>query len=314
MNLKEKLLGGFVGSALGDSIGQIAFSHDSSDSLIADIDQHSVLNYTDDTAMALGIAESIIINQGRINSEHLGKTFHENYLREPDRGYAIGPPTIFSLVEKQNLTYLQAASKLFDRQGSFGNGASMRIAPVGLFFFDSEHLYEEVTKSAIVTHTHPLGIDGAAVLAKGISMVVPMIPDEQEESQNWDYFIFQLQKFAKTVDFKKKLETIKELSKKNEALKIASFILGADITAHRSVPFALYSFIKNPYSFEDCLIDSILISEDRDTIGAMVGGLLGSFLGIQNIPSEWKNKLEDYEYIEEVALELITLKEQKNDE
>ncbi|NPD87398.1 MAG: ADP-ribosylglycohydrolase family protein [Asgard group archaeon] len=309
MNLKEKFLGGLVGSALGDSIGQLAFSHSNSESLKQEIELLSVLNYTDDTAMALGIAESLIINQGKINSEHLGKTFHENYLREPNRGYAIGPPSIFSMVEKQNLTYLQAASRLFDRQGSFGNGASMRIAPVGLFFFDSEYLYEEVIKSAIVTHTHPLGIDGAAVLAKGISMVIPIIPDEQDEAQNWDYFILQLQKFARTVDFKKKLGSLKELTKKDETLKIASFILGADITAHRSVPFALYSFISNPHSFEECLLDSILTSEDRDTIGAMVGGLLGSFLGIQNVPSKWKNKLEDYEYIEEIASELIILKE-----
>jgi poly(ADP-ribose) glycohydrolase ARH3 len=260
--------------------------------------------------MALGIAESLIINQGKINSEHLGKTFHENYLREPDRGYAIGPPTIFSLVEKQNLTYMQAAGRLFDQRGSFGNGASMRITPVGLYFFDSQQLYEEVTKSAIVTHAHPLGIDGAAVLAKALSMVVPIIPDEQDETQNWDYFVFQLQKFAKTVDFKKKLASIKELVKKEETLKIASFILGAEITAHKSVPYAIYSFIKNPYSFEDCLLDSIIISEDRDTIGAMVGGLLGSFLGIENIPSKWRNKLEDLDYIEEVAAELIVLKEQ----
>jgi poly(ADP-ribose) glycohydrolase ARH3 len=258
--------------------------------------------------MALGIAESLIINQGKIISEHLGKTFHENYLREPGRGYAIGPPSIFAMVEKENLTYLQAASRLFDRKGSFGNGASMRITPVGLFFFDSQHLYEEVTKSAIVTHTHPLGVDGAAILAKAISMAVPLVPEEIDKKQNWDYFLFQLGKFAKTVDFKKKIESVKELYKKNEILKIASFILGADITAHRSVPYAIYSFIKNPFSFEECLFDSILISEDRDTIGAMVGGILGAFLGIQNIPSAWKNKLEDYDYISEIAEELLALK------
>lgn len=308
MNLEEKFLGGLIGSALGDSIGQLAFNHSNSEALKQDIKQCSVLRYTDDTAMALGIAESLIINQGKIISEHLGKTFHENYLREPDRGYAIGPPSIFSMVENQNLTYLQAASRLFDRRGSFGNGASMRIIPVGLFFFDSEYLYEEATKSAIVTHTHPLGVDGAAVLAKGISMVVPLIPEEQDKSQNWDYFIFQLQKFAKTVDFKDKMRMVKELSKKGESLKNASFILGADITAQRSVPFAIYSFIKNPYSFEECLLDSILISEDRDTIGAMVGGLLGSFLGIHKIPSTWRNKLEDNDYITEITKELLVLK------
>jgi len=308
MNLKNKFLGGIIGSALGDSIGQLAFSHSNPESLMEEIEQLPVLNYTDDTAMALGIAESIIINQGRIISEHLGRTFHENYLREPDRGYAIGPPTIFSLVEKQKLTYVQAANKLFDGQGSFGNGASMRIVPVGLFFYDSEFLYEEATKSAIITHAHPLGIDGAAVLAKGISLVVPMIVKEQDKSQNWDSFIHQLQEFSRTIDFKEKLASVNEIIKKNETLERASYILGSDITAHKSVPFAIFSFTKNPYSFEQCLLDSVLISGDKDTIGAMVGGLLGSFLGIQNIPSKWKEKLEDYAYFEEISNEMLMIR------
>lgn len=310
MNLKDKFLGGLVGSALGDSIGQLAFAHSNINSLQEDINRRTVLNYTDDTAMALGIAESLIINQGKINSEHLGKTFHENYLREPHRGYAIGPPTIFSLVEKHNLTYKQAASNLFDNQGSFGNGASMRITPIGLFFYDSEYLYEEVTKSAVVTHAHPLGIDGAAILAKGISMLIPLDSKEIKQTQNWDYFIFQLQKFAKTVDFKQKLTSVMELSKKSETLKKASFMLGSDITAHRSVPFAIYSFTRNPYSFKNSLLDTVLTSGDRDTIGAMLGGLLGSFLGIQNIPVNWKSKLEELEYIEEIVEELLILKKQ----
>jgi len=140
-------------------------------------------------------------------------------------------------------------------------------------------------------------------------MAVPLVPDELDKDMNWDYYIFQLSKFAKTIDFKKKLGSIKDLYKKEESLKIASFVLGSDITAPRSVPFAIYSFIRNPFSFEECLIDSILISEDRDTIGAMVGGILGSFVGISNIPSYWVNKLEDYDYITEIARELLAIKE-----
>jgi poly(ADP-ribose) glycohydrolase ARH3 len=308
MDLKSKFLGGIIGSALGDSIGQLAFNHSTPESLMEEIDKIPVLNYTDDTAMALGIAESIIINQGKINSEHLGRTFHENYLREPYRGYAVGPPTIFSMVEKEKITYLQASTKLFDGKGSFGNGASMRIVPVGLFFHDSETLYEEATKSATITHAHPMGIDGAAILAKGISMVVPKIYKEHDKSQKWDYFVYQLQNFAKTIDFKEKLTSVNELAKKNVSLERASYSLGSDITAHRSVTFAIYSFIINPYSFEECLLDSVLISRDRDTIGAMIGGLLGSFLGIQNIPSKWIKKLEDYSYFEEITEELLMIR------
>ncbi len=62
MDLESKYLGGMIGSALGDCIGQLAFFHSSEESLLKSIDQLHTLTYTDDTAMAIGLAESIIRN------------------------------------------------------------------------------------------------------------------------------------------------------------------------------------------------------------------------------------------------------------
>jgi len=96
----------------------------------------------------------------------LGDTFRYNYQKEPWRGYASGPPTIFSMVERSGITYAEASSTLFGGSGSFGNGAAMRIAPVGLFFHNSLDLYGKACISASVTHAHPVGMDGAAVQAR----------------------------------------------------------------------------------------------------------------------------------------------------
>lgn len=81
--------------------------------------------------------------------------------------------------------------------------------------------------------------------------------------------------------------------------------LGTNVTVHGSVPFAIFSFLKNPYSFEECLFYAIMVRGDRDTIGAMACGISGAFLGVENIPSEWLLKLENRAYIEEMALRLV---------
>lgn len=77
------------------------------------------LRYTDDTAMAIGLAESIT-RRGSLDNRHLGHTFRSNFLREPWRGYASGPPAVFSLVTDLGISYTEAARRLVGGTGSFG--------------------------------------------------------------------------------------------------------------------------------------------------------------------------------------------------
>jgi poly(ADP-ribose) glycohydrolase ARH3 len=122
--LTSKFVGAILCSALGDAVGQLAFTHTSRDALRRHIDRSELLRYTDDTAMTIGLAESIIQN-GTIAEQHLGDTFARNFEREPWRGYAAGPPTIFAMVRRERIRYRDAAGRIFDGAGSFGNGAAM---------------------------------------------------------------------------------------------------------------------------------------------------------------------------------------------
>ena len=131
--LVEKFTGGMVGSALGDAIGELAFHYQDRKRLLDRLHHLDTLEYTDDTAMAVGLAESLCEKKG-IDRQHLGGTFHHNYLREPWRGYAAGPPAIFAMVRDHGMDYADAAKTLFGGEGSLGNGAAMRITPLGLFF------------------------------------------------------------------------------------------------------------------------------------------------------------------------------------
>ncbi|MGE5312327.1 MAG: ADP-ribosylglycohydrolase family protein, partial [Nitrospirota bacterium] len=146
VSLESKFLGAMVGSAVGDAIGELAFHAPERARLEALVEHLDILRYTDDTAMAVGLAESLI-EVGAIDHQHLGEIFRRNYRKEPWRGYASGPPTLFAQVERSGLSYQEAARRLFGGEGSLGNGAAMRIAPLGCFFRSSPQLYEQAAAS-----------------------------------------------------------------------------------------------------------------------------------------------------------------------
>ena len=299
-DLQAKFPGAMIGSALGDAIGETAFHFREKKALTDRIESVDVLRYTDDTAMALGLAESIL-ETGGIDQEHLGNTFKRNFIREPWRGYASGPPTVFEAVETQGVSYARAARALFNGEGSLGNGAAMRIVPVGLFFHRSESLYERAAESAEVTHAHPVGKDGACVLALASALAVGLDP---RETFPFNDYLSTLVDFSITPEITKKLLLIRELLESGAGPDVAAVKLGRSVAVDESMPFALYSFLKYPYSFEDCLFCAVLNGGDRDTLGAMACGVSGAFLGIDSIPGPWREKLENQKTIEKLAISL----------
>ncbi len=303
-DLTGKFLGSMVGMALGDAIGEMAFRYWKEADPRAWIAQTDPLTYTDDTAMALGLAQSLV-QTGRLDEQHLGDTFRAHYVREPWRGYASGPPTIFALVERQAISYTEAARRLFGGQGSFGNGAAMRIAPVGLFFHDAPDLYDQARRSAHVTHAHPIGVDGAAILAWAVGQAVRLDPGEPFALEA---FCQGLAEFARTPEMQGKMELLRALLAEDAQPQIAADRLGRTVAVHESLPFALYAFLRHPGSFEDCLFCAILNGGDRDTLGAMACAVSGAYLGIEAIPADWRARLENQHQIEGLAVQLAELK------
>ncbi|MGC9357423.1 MAG: ADP-ribosylglycohydrolase family protein [Anaerolineae bacterium] len=298
--LKSKFLGGMVGTALGDAIGELAFATTTEEALRSRIAQQQILVYTDDTAMALGLAQSLVA-RGEIAPQHLGDTFRRNYRQEPWRGYAPGPPSLFRRVEQEGVTYTEAARQIYGGEGSFGNGASMRIAPVGLFFHDADDLYEQARRSATVTHAHPLGVDGAALLGWTIAQVVDLDPEEDLPREK---LAEGLMGFARTETFRTRLQEMVNLLISDVPPREAGRRLGPGVAAHESVPFALYAFLRHYDSFEDCLFCAALNSGDRDTVGAMACAISGAYLGVEALHRTWRAKLENRERIEALALDL----------
>ena len=259
------------------------------------------LIYTDDTHMTIGVAESLVGSKG-FDGEHMAQTFLRNYESEPWRGYGPGPPMIFRMI-KSGEPWDSAANKLY-QGGSFGNGSAMRVAPVGLLYLNSPAKLREIAyKSSSITHSHELGKEGAAIQAYAVALALNASPEEEIDRQ---VFILKLQQFARSQIYKEKIVSINELLGEQDRTKVVA-VLGNGIEAPRSVPTAIYSFLKHPKSYKDSVIYAISLGGDTDTIASMAGAISGAYLGMEAIPQEWRAKLEDRAYIEALAERLWRL-------
>src|SRR5262249_47605728 len=146
VSLRDRFRGCLIGLAVGDALGArcegvlpeyVRARFPSVAALIAAPTDE--MWYTDDTQMAIGVAECLCDVQ-RIDEARLCQAFVANYV--PARGYGRGARLVLEAME-EGRDY-RAVAEHHLPGGSFGNGAAMRVAPVGLFFHaDHARLWDE---------------------------------------------------------------------------------------------------------------------------------------------------------------------------
>lgn len=167
-------------------------------------------------------------------------------------------------------------------QGSLGNGAAMRIAPVAVrYVADPDLLVQEAVRSAALTHSHPLGIDAALVQAAAVAAAMR---DEDP--------IAGARRAAQTDVLRDLLDRAAALGRERSTPVAVAESLGNSSSGHESVPAAVYAASVHE-SFEEAVTFAIACGGDTDTIGAMAGAVAGARLGASAIPARWLAELED---------------------
>lgn len=144
-NKVSRMLNKFRGTLVGALVGDCLGSHYEGTSFILPWgevtdytstkikDNKEPINYTDDSAMTRAICKSLT-EQMKYDNRSMAQEFVKEFFREPCRGYGAAVGTVFERLRDENPddVTLPARSQ-FDGQGSYGNGAAMRISPVALF-------------------------------------------------------------------------------------------------------------------------------------------------------------------------------------
>lgn len=299
--LKERFEGCLLGLAVGDALGgkfeaqsgdAIRGRFASAERLIA-YPQEGIW-YTDDTQMTIAVGEALI-ERGEIIEEVLCSAFVANYV--PSRGYGRGARAVLEAMEEGG-DYRQVAEEHFPG-GSFGNGAAMRVAPVGLVFRDDRRrLWQQARLSALPTHLHPLGIEGAQLLALAVALCSGM------ERFDRTAFFAELLVGSESAEYRAKLEAAEQVRDPDELAG-----LGNRIEALHSVPTAIASFALTPESFGETVSNVIFLGGDTDTLAAMAGALSGAYLGTSRLPGRLVRLLESSPkgraYIQQLAEQLF---------
>ena len=304
--MKDKFLGCILGSVIGDSWGA-RYEGSYHDSVrVEDFDLVGG-RYTDDSEMMKGVLESICANKGKFNGPDMAKTFVRNF--DHTRGYGAGAITVLMKI-KDGDPWDKPAKEAFYGEGSLGNGAAMRICPIGLLYHDNpKKLIDIADQISMITHTHRLGRQGAILQAYAVALAVESDPRDFEPHD----FIEKLKRIPHKLSpvYQKKLDKIETYLNSPPPPDRIIRELGVNVTAPDSVPITIYNFLSNSSNFYEVLFSSISCGGDTDTIACMSGAIAGAFLGLRVIPRNWIDIVEDVDIFQTLAEELYELWEEK---
>jgi poly(ADP-ribose) glycohydrolase ARH3 len=288
---RDRARGLLLGLALGDALGAPFEGRDSVDpvDLVAEELAPSGLVHTDDTALAHVLARHLAEHRDTVvlDENLLARDFAEAWRAEPWRGYGSGTPKVFGLINA-GVPWPDATHAFYQGQGSFGNGAAMRVAPVALAGTSLHHTAELARRSAAVTHAHKHGQYGATCQAAAAYLSLHSDPARPLEVTA---FLHDLARVVQSGPWHEKLDRVAELVLRRPEPRHAAGALGNDASALGSAPTALLAFLLHPDRANDAIRYAIRAGGDTDTIAAMAGALAGARTGASALPAAWLRRL-----------------------
>ena len=300
MSGSDRARGVLLGLALGDALGAPfeGRSQVTGAQVAAWIDAREPLRWTDDTHMALTLARHLVDDPGLDDPEAMGVAFARAYAREPWRGYGSGPPQVFAMVE-QGLGFEEAAGTLFGGSGSFGNGAAMRVAPVGLLpaATDPREAARLAAAQARVTHTHPDAIDGATVVA---GVIAGLIDRDRVDENAIVRVVSAVNGWLSPGPVRDRLTDVLDVVGSGGAAAMAASRCGTGVAAAESVPAAIAALLGGGDPLW-VVTTAIGFGGDTDTIAAMAGAMASAARGLEHLPDALLDRLEARADLEQLA-------------
>jgi ADP-ribosylglycohydrolase len=240
-----------IGAIAGDMIGSI-YEHQPIKEMMFPL-FNSYSRFTDDTVMSLAVARAILENRT------YGQEMKDLGRRFPKAGY--GSNFFHWLFEDEVQPY-----------HSWGNGAAMRVSPIGFGYDTEEDVLREAEASAAVSHNHPEGIKGAQSVALAILLARKGASKKEIRHRIKSDFGYDLDRH---------IEEIRP-----------SYHF--DVSCQGSVPEAIIAFLDSS-DYESAVRLAVSLGGDADTQACIAGGIAEAFYG--GVPAwiqlEVKNRLTD---------------------
>lgn len=280
----ERALASLRGLAVGDALGSQFFVPANYPLLKRRELPPGPWQWTDDTEMA-GSVLAVLVRHGRIDQDALAQSFAEHH--DFDRGYGPAVNRMLRLI-REGGDWRELAAALFNGQGSWGNGAAMRIAPLGAWYADDpEQATHQAEISAYTTHQHREAVVGAMAVAAAAALAAdPAGPPPPTDLL--DGVIALVPRSAVGAG----LRRARDMLDYGDAGTVAAVLgSGRRTSAHDTVPFALWSAARALGDYEQVFWTTAQVGGDVDTTCAIAGGVVAS--GTAGAPpASWSERTE----------------------
>lgn len=293
---KEKIHGVLLGVAMGDALG-LAREHLPRRVALRMYGRHP-LNYrwlrgrgvySDDTQLMLINAQALL--QSRSDAKAFRSLFQRRL-----KWYPLSLP-----VAPASAT-LRAAGRCWLRRvrsttgvNSASNGAATRAVFTALAIHGTGHrLLRWVEESTKLTHQHPLAVDGCQVLAQLAEYGATCKADSFNAREALDKAIAA----SSQAEIQRKLTELHTFLEQGRSPSAVARHFKWDCgVSDCSVPttvMATYCWLRYPTDYRRAVSAAVLLGGDSDSLAAVVGGLVGALVGVNNLPEELVNKLGGY--------------------
>ena len=209
---------------------------------------HPDCHFTDDTVLTVAIADAILTGGSYLRSVlEIGR-------RYPGAGYS----STFS-----RWLFLENPQPY----NSWGNGAAMRVSPVGFAFSTENEVLQQAAETARISHNHPEGIKGAQATALAVFLARTPCDKQQIRQEITGRFGYDLNR------------TVEEIR------PTYSF----DVSCQGTVPEAIVAFLDS-ISYEDAVRNAVSLGGDSDTLACITGGIAEAFYG--GIPAAIRTRVQ----------------------
>ena len=294
-SLADRYRGALLGLACGDAVGTtVEFQPRGSFQPLSDMVgggpfQLKPGQWTDDTSMALCLAESLLRKNGFDAADQMGRYLNWwkwGYLSSTGECFDIGMTVSRALEQYQRTGEPFAGST---DPLTAGNGSLMRLAPVVLFYFpDLRKIQTFAADSSRTTHAAPEAIECCLLLADLIARALEGAAKTQLRRSQ----LLQLSQ-PKVVA----LARGDYLGKAENEIKGSGYCL-------QSLEAALWCFHQTQ-TYADAVLKAANLGDDADTTAAIVGQLAGAYYGARAIPEHWLERLHEGEEITATADRLL---------
>lgn len=305
MDAHDRIAGSLIGLAVGDALGAaVEFMAPGTFEPVTEFRSggpHRLAagTWTDDTSLALCLAESLIERHGFDLRDQLDRYlswYRDGHLSATGRCFDIGTTTLTALHRYERTG--DPASGL-TAEDSAGNGSLMRVAPVPLAYHrDPVRAIDLSGRASTTTHALPVCVDacryyGGLIVGamQGVAKDELLAPRFSPAPGYWDEHPLDPRIDGVAAGSFREREP--------PQIRGRGYVVG-------SLEAALWAFDRSSSFEEGCLL-AVNLGEDADTTGAIYGGLAGASFGINGIPERWRQGLAQADLITRFADDLFGL-------